>query len=85
MTKNEFMQKEYGIDADILKIIDNAEAAAAEELARIDEMASLNQLRVMRAFYNHRVSEAHFAVFACHFAELLSVLTVDNPLLSDSW
>lgn len=61
MTKNEFMRKEYGISADILEMIDSAEEEAAGAFKRIEEIASLNQLRVMRAFYNHRVSDAHFA------------------------
>lgn len=61
MTKNEFMQKEYGISSDIIELIDRAEESAFEEFKRIEETASLNQLRVMRAFYNNRVSEAHFA------------------------
>lgn len=61
MTKNEFMKKEYGISEDILKMIDESEMEAAGTFKGIEETASLNQLRVMHAFYNHRVSEAHFA------------------------
>lgn len=61
MDKNEFLKTEYGISEQVLGIIDEAERQCREEFEAIEEMGSLNQLRVMRAFYNHRVSEAHFA------------------------
>lgn len=61
MTKNEFMQKEYGIPKELTDFIDECEAAAAPHFKRAEEIASLNQMRVMKAFANNRVSEAHFA------------------------
>ena len=61
MTKDEFMQKEYNIPSKITNLITESENEAAAVFKNIEETASLNQLRVMRAFYNHKVSEANFA------------------------
>lgn len=61
MTKNEFMEKEYNIDRETAELIDAAEKDAAKAFAQIEETAALNEMRVMKAFYNHRISESHFA------------------------
>lgn len=61
MTKNEFMQQAYGISKDVCELIEKCEKEIAPQFAEIDDMASLNQMRVMKAFYNNNVSEAHFA------------------------
>ncbi len=60
MTKNEFMEKEYNIAPEVAKLVEEAESDAAKDFAKIEEVASLNQMRVMKAFYNNRVSEVHF-------------------------
>lgn len=61
MTRNEFMQKEYNIPENIISMLDSAEEEIKDIFSKIEETASLNQLRVMKAFYNNRVSEMHFA------------------------
>ena len=61
MTRNEFMLKEYNIPENIISMIDSAEEEIKDIFSKIEETASLNQLRVMKAFYNNRVSEMHFA------------------------
>ena len=61
MTRNEFMINKYNIPDNIIKILDEAEAECREEFSAIEDIASVNQLRVMKAFYNNRVSEMHFA------------------------
>lgn len=78
MTDKEFMQREYGIPEDITELIEELERAAAEDFARIDRIASLNQLRVMRAFYNNRVSEAHFAATSGYGYDDLGRDTLDK-------
>ena len=59
--KNQFMQREYGISEDICKFIDECEREAADSFKRAEEIASYNQMRVMKAFYDNRISEMHFA------------------------
>ncbi len=61
MTKNEFMMKEYGISNEIAEFIDECEREAEPFFKRAEEIATLNQMRVMKAFNTHRVSETHFA------------------------
>ena len=61
MTRNEFMINEYNIPENIIKILDEAEESVKEEFSAIEDIASMNQLRVMKAFYNNRVSEMHFS------------------------
>lgn len=44
-----------------LALAQEAEGACAEVFARIERTAEQNQMKVQRAFYDHRVSEMHFA------------------------
>ena len=59
MTKDEYISKNFGISAEVLKLINEAEAEISPQFAHIDEMAEINQLKVMKAFADNRVSEAH--------------------------
>ncbi len=61
MTKNEFMISEYGISKDNVEFIDECEREAEPFFKKAEETATLNQLRVMKAFNTHKVSETHFA------------------------
>lgn len=61
MTKNEFLEKEYGITKELAEFIDKCEKDAEPYYKRAEEIASLNQIRVMKAFADHRISEMHFA------------------------
>ncbi len=58
--KNEFMQREYGIPKDICEFIDECEKEAAASFKKAEELAAYNQMRVMKAFYDNRISEMHF-------------------------
>ncbi len=60
MTKNEFMIKEYGIAKELAEFIDECEREAEPYFKRAEDIAALNQMRVMKAFNAHRVSETHF-------------------------
>ena len=59
MNKDKYIQENFGISEEILKIINSAESELKEQFRRIDETAEINQLKVMKAFSDNKVSEAH--------------------------
>lgn len=59
MTKEEYISKSFGISAEVLELINEAEREISPQFAHIDEIAEINQLKVMKAFADNRVSEAH--------------------------
>ena len=59
MNKNEYIKENFGISDKALAIVDEAEAEISEQFKRIDENAQINQLKVMKAFCDNKVSEAH--------------------------
>ena len=59
MTKDEYISKNFGISQEILKLISEAEAEISPQFRHIEETAEINQLKVMKAFSDNRVSEAH--------------------------
>lgn len=61
MTKNEFLEKEYGIEKELAEFIDECEREAAPYFEKAQEIATFNQLRVMKAFADNRISEIHFS------------------------
>ncbi len=61
MDKNKFIKENFGISDNVLTLVDEAEAAVCGQFAKIDETAQINQLKVMKAFSDNRVSYAHFA------------------------
>ena len=56
-----FLKKEFSIPDNILDIIDECEEKIAPQFKRIEDIAQINQLKVLKAFSDNRVSEAHFA------------------------
>lgn len=58
--KREFIKKEFGISDKILDLIEECEAEIAPAFKRIEEIAEINQFKVMKAFSDNRVSESHF-------------------------
>ncbi len=56
----EFLKQGFGISADTVKLVEEAEGAVSECFAAIDENAQINQWKVMKAFSDNRVSETHF-------------------------
>lgn len=60
MEMNEYLKKEFKVSDSVLSIIDKAEKSVEEQFKRIDEICRINQIRVMKAFSDNRVSEAHF-------------------------
>ncbi len=58
--KNEFISKNFEVSNDILELVDKAEKSVSEYFKRVDEIAEINQMRVMKAFSDNHVSESHF-------------------------
>ena len=59
MDLKEFIQSEYGISSETLALCDQAESEVRPQFANIDKTAELNQIKVLKAFSEHKVSEAH--------------------------
>lgn len=59
MDLKEFIQSEYGISSETLALCDQAESEVRPQFAKIDKTAELNQIKVLKAFSEHKVSEAH--------------------------
>ncbi len=60
MNKNEYMKNVFGVSDSALELIDRAEEKIADKFKKIEDIAHLNQLRVMRAFSDNHISETHF-------------------------
>lgn len=56
-----YVKQQFGIDDNIIRLTEEAEQSASLQFARIEENALLGQAKVLRAFADNRVSEAHFA------------------------
>ena len=59
MKLNELIQAEYGVSPKTLALCKQAEEEVRPQFEAIEETAEFNQIKVLRAFSNHRVSEAH--------------------------
>ncbi len=59
MNTEEIYQRAYGISQPVLELARRAEEKAAPHFARTERVAEVNSLKVLQAFYHHRVSEAH--------------------------
>jgi len=57
---NKYLQKEYGISETTVSLMETIEKESADAFSRVDTIAGFNQLKVLKAFQNHRVSYAHF-------------------------
>lgn len=60
MDKRQFLMGEFGIQERVQDLVAEAEQAVQGRFAEIQETAEINQLRVLQAFADNRVSEAHF-------------------------
>lgn len=52
---------QFGIDRDLLAFAEETENSLKERFVSIDETAEYNQLKVLRAMQENRVSDAHFS------------------------
>lgn len=60
MDKTEFITTNFGISRRAVELINEAERRVRDRFERIEEKAEVNQLKVMKAFSDHHVSERHF-------------------------
>ena len=58
---NDILAEEYGVSAPLLKKAAETEEKCAEVFKQIDKVKEYNQLRVLHAFMEERVSPSHFA------------------------
>ena len=58
---NDILAEEYGVSAPLLKKAAEMEEKCAEVFKQIDKVKEYNQLRVLHAFMEERVSPSHFA------------------------
>ena len=61
MKANEYLKKEFGVSDNILSLIERAEKSIRPQFDKIDEICQINQMKVMKAFADNKVSEAHFS------------------------
>jgi len=57
---NEYLEKELNIDRKVIDKVNEAEAKLAEVFAEIDDITSINQLRVLKAFQDNHINATHF-------------------------
>lgn len=60
MDKNKFIKDNFGISDKTLKLVSEAEESIKEKFKHIENICEINQLRVMKAFADNRVSDSHF-------------------------
>lgn len=60
MNKTEYIVNAFGVSRRAIELINEAEKAVVEKFGELEANAEINQLKVMRAFADNRVSERHF-------------------------
>lgn len=60
MDKYKFINDNFGISERTLKIVEQAENETRKQFKYIEDIAEVNQLRVMKAFADNHVSDSHF-------------------------
>lgn len=55
-----YIQEKFGISKKIIDLVAEAEVEASSSFAKIEENALINQARVMKAFSDNMIGEAHF-------------------------
>ena len=60
MDKTEYIVNAFGISRRAIELINEAEKAVINEFKGLEETSEINQLKVMKAFSDNRVSERHF-------------------------
>ena len=57
----EYLNRTFGIDADILELVGKTEERLAPVFRKIEETAEFNQYKILNAFQEERINDAHFA------------------------
>lgn len=60
MNKEEYIKSEFGVTQSVLDLVKKAEEKAFDSFKRVDEIAEINQMKVMKAFSDNHVSDTHF-------------------------
>lgn len=60
MDKNNFIKENFNISEKTIELVNEAEKSAIEQFRRIEDICEINQLKVMKAFSDNRVSDSHF-------------------------
>lgn len=60
MGKNEFLKEQFGVSENIINLIDEAEESVAAQFKHIEEIAQLNEMKVMKAFADNHLSAEYF-------------------------
>lgn len=60
MGKNEFLKEHFGVSDEIINLIDSCEKSVKSQFERIEEIAQLNEMKVMKAFSDNRLSSEYF-------------------------
>ena len=60
MEYNKYISENFGISEEVVRLVRDAEKDLEKQFKKIDETAEFNQLKVMKAFADNKVSEAHF-------------------------
>lgn len=61
MNKDNYIIESFGVSKRAVDIISNAERSIKDKFEEMEQIAELNQLKIMKAFSDNRVSEGHFA------------------------
>lgn len=62
MQISKILSEEYGLSSEVIELGKKAEENVKASFEKINETAEYNQIKVLRAFSDHRVSEAHLGV-----------------------
>ena len=60
MEYNKYISENFGISEEVVRLVRDAEKDLEKQFKKIDKTAEFNQLKVMKAFADNKVSEAHF-------------------------
>ena len=78
MDKNKFIKDNFGISDKTLKLVSEAEESIKEQFKHIENICEINQLRVMKAFADNRVSDSHFVATTGYGYDDLGRDTIDR-------
>ncbi len=60
MNKDKFICENFGVLPEIVELINSAEKEVENSFKRVEEISEINQMRIMKAFAENKVSESHF-------------------------
>lgn len=57
---NDYLNKEYGIDMRVLEFVDEVEDSLSDRFSAIDDITSICQMKVLKAFQDNHINSTHF-------------------------